>query len=79
MNAGWMNEGKDEQSTEIIRQEGPTMCTELSCAEGFRWIKGGWEEARLGYWSSSFHSGPTPPTEPQEKGTWGPSYLSQAA
>ena len=54
MNAGWMNEGKDERSTEIIRQEGPTMCTELSYAEGFRWMRGGWEEPRLGYRGQRF-------------------------
>ena len=49
MNAGWMNEGKDKWSAEIIRQEGPAMCTELSCAEGFRGMRGGWEETRPGY------------------------------
>ena len=45
-----MNEGKDKWSREIIREEGPTICKELSRAEGFRWMRGGWEETRLGYW-----------------------------
>ena len=42
-----MNEGKDKWSREIIREEGPTICKELSRAEGFRWMRGGWEETWL--------------------------------